>query len=87
MLTSPSGWSRAVPMGTDQLYSSSGIFEVQGTTGTDTTVTWSAPQQQTIDGATGTAGTDGLSVYQANIYRRSGAQFSNTYGWLIQLWN
>ena len=45
VLTPPSGgWTAALPATTkNPLYSSSGTFSVNGDTGTDTTVTWSAP--------------------------------------------
>lgn len=49
-LTPPSSWSIDVPTGTDPLYVSQGSFEINGVTGVDTTVTWSAPTLQTSDG-------------------------------------
>lgn len=43
-LTPPSGWSTAPPASNGNgLYASQGIFEIQGTEGIDSTVTWSTP--------------------------------------------
>jgi hypothetical protein len=61
-------WSVTVPAGTDPLYVSAGTFEINGTTGTDSTVDWTAP---TILASDGTDGDDGLSVHVANVYKRS----------------
>jgi len=71
VLTPPSTWSVEPPAGANPLYVSTGSFSIVGQTGTDTTVTWTAPDLLVQDGATGAAGDDGLSVHVANIYKRS----------------
>jgi hypothetical protein len=42
-LTPPSGWSSGVPSGTDPCWVSHGTASVNGTTGTDSSITWSTP--------------------------------------------
>jgi len=57
--TPPSGWSNTVPSGTDPLYTSSTTASIQGTTGTDSSLTWSAPVVLAQNGTNGTIGADG----------------------------
>ncbi len=74
VLTPPSGWAVEPPAGADPLYVSTGSFSVIGQTGTDTTVTWTAPDllvQDGADGSAGAAGDDGLSVHVAQVFQRS----------------
>ncbi|MCK5603041.1 hypothetical protein KAR91_14250 [Candidatus Pacearchaeota archaeon] len=70
-LTPPSGWFVEPPAGSLPLYVSTGSFSIIGQTGTDTTVTWTAPDLLVQDGATGGDGDDGLSLHVANIFKRS----------------
>lgn len=56
-------WFVNVPAGSDPLYVVNGIFEINGTTGTDNTVTWSAPVVLASDGATGAAGSDAVAGF------------------------
>jgi hypothetical protein len=70
VLTPPSGWSIDIPTGTDPVYTSSGLFETIGDTGTDDTVAWSVPSKTFADGEDG-VGIDGNSVYQFAIFKRS----------------
>jgi hypothetical protein len=58
-LTPPSGWLSSVPTGTNPVYTSRSVASVQGTTGTDTTLTWSAPTLSFENGATGATGPTG----------------------------
>lgn len=58
-LTTPSGWSASVPSGTNPIYASRGLFSVSGDTGTDSTVSWSAPELFVQNGTNGTNGTNG----------------------------
>ena len=67
-LTAPTDWSDDIPDGSNPVYRSTGLFEVQGNTGTDSTVTWTAPKLFVQDGGTGDPGNDGTSTYRANIY-------------------
>ena len=75
-LTPPAGWSSAIPSGTNPVYTSRAVASIQGTTGTDSTLTWSNPVLSIENGATGptgptgtsgTAGTNGLNFI--NAYR------------------
>lgn len=77
---SADNWSITVPAGADPLYVCAGTFEINGTTGTDSTVTWSTPAVLASDGADGAQGDpgdpgadggDGDSVHVSTIYRRS----------------
>lgn len=70
-LTPPSGWSVGVPSGSDPVYVSTATFSIQGSTGTDSTQTWSAPVPFAENGDDGTDGVDGLSTYHFNVYRRA----------------
>ena len=70
VLTPPTGWSIDIPTGTDPVYTSSGLFEITGSTGTDNTVAWSVPSKTFADGEDG-VGVDGNSVYQFAIFKRS----------------
>ena len=68
-LLPPSGWSGAVPdTGSGDVYVSSGVFSVNGDTGTDSTVSWSQPALLASDGLPGAAG---VSVFTYNIYKRN----------------
>lgn len=61
-LTPPTGWSVSPTAGTDPLYTSTALANIQGTTGTDTTLNWSTPVVFTrdgIDGVDGDPGADG----------------------------
>lgn len=70
-LTPPTNWFTTPPAGTDPLYSSVATFSIAGTTGTDSTQTWSTPALFVQDGSDGSDGTNGLSTYQYSIYRRA----------------
>lgn len=50
-LTPPTGWSASPPAGSDPLYVSTGSFSIVGSTGTDSTVTWTSPDLLVQDGA------------------------------------
>jgi hypothetical protein len=56
-LDTPTGWTRNVPSGTDPVYISSATATTTGSTGTDDTLTWSAPVLAFQNGADG-SGTD-----------------------------
>jgi hypothetical protein len=60
-LTAPSGWSSGIPAGTDPVYTSRAVASIQGTTGTDSSLTWSSPVLSIQNGSPGTPGTDGSS--------------------------
>ena len=67
---SADNWSVTVPAGSDPLYVCNGTFEINGVTGIDSTVTWSAPVILASDGADGSAGGDGNSVHVGTVFRR-----------------
>ena len=81
VLTPAVGWSTTPPTSDgNPLWVSTGLFSVQGTTGTDNTVTWTAPAELVSDGADGADGTDGTngtdggdgnSIFYASIFIRS----------------
>ena len=80
VLTAPTDWSDTVPTGTDQLFSSIALFSVIGQTGTDSSVTWSSPAIEAMngedgaagaDGTNGTNGADGTSTYFIQIFQRA----------------
>ena len=52
----PSGWTSAIPSGTDPLYTSRAVATSTSSTGSDTSITWSTPVIMAQDGATGSAG-------------------------------
>ena len=58
-LTAPTGWSSTIPAGTNPVYTSRSVASIQGITGTDSTLTWSAPVLSIQNGATGPTGTVG----------------------------
>ena len=70
VLTPPPGWFVDIPDGDDPAWLSTGLFSVFGDTGIDNTVTWTNPTKSFDNGLDGQPGTDGLSVYQFNIFKR-----------------
>ncbi len=58
-LTPPSGWSSGVPSGTDPCWVSHGTASVNGTTGTDSSITWSTPPVIAFEN-----GADGITLLQ-----------------------
>jgi Putative phage tail protein len=66
-LTPPAGWSMAIPAGTDPVYTSRAVASVQGTTGTDSTLTWSSPVLSLQNGAPGTNGTNGATGARGSL--------------------
>jgi hypothetical protein len=67
-LTAPSGWSSGIPAGTDPVYTSRAVASIQGTTGTDSTLTWSAPVLSIQNGTDGTPGATGPRSASGFIY-------------------
>jgi hypothetical protein len=67
-LTAPAGWSSAIPAGTDPVYTSRAVASVQGTTGTDSTLTWSAAVLSIQNGTNGTDGETGPRTAQIYYY-------------------
>jgi hypothetical protein len=52
-LTTPNLWFATPPTGTDPVFSSNGVASTDGSTGTDTVITWSTPVITSRDGAPG----------------------------------
>ena len=76
IFTAPTGWSAGVPAiqaGEEDylLYSTNGVAEIEGTTGTDNTIVWADPDTSGIQGL---PGDDGRSTYQALVFTRSRTQ-------------
>ena len=67
-LAAPTGWYTSIPSGTDPIYAAQFLFSIQGDTGTVNGGTWSAPV------VTAENGTDGLSTFRFNIYKRAASQ-------------
>lgn len=55
-LTPPSGWSAAVPAGTDPIYISTTLASVQGVTGIDSSLVWETPRLLSENGTDGDRG-------------------------------
>jgi len=71
-LTAPTSWFFYVPSGTDPVYTSRAVASIQGTTGTDSSLTWTTPTlsfQNGATGPTGTTGTTGPTGNQGNSFR------------------
>lgn len=65
-LTPPSGWSVSIPSGTDPVYISTAIATVSGTSGVDSSLSWSAAVKMVENGTDGDAGPElesGLVYY------------------------
>jgi hypothetical protein len=60
-LTAPTSWFSYVPSGTDPVYTSRSVASIQGTTGTDSSLTWSSPTLSFQNGATGSTGPTGIT--------------------------
>lgn len=77
-LTAPTGWTASVPASDgNPLYATTGIFQIQGSTGTAEAVTWTTPVILVTDGSDGSDGDDGddgTSSFVAQIYRRATSQ-------------
>jgi len=67
-LTPPSTWSTTIPSGTDPVYVSTTLASVQGVTGTDSTLTWSAPVILAQNGTDGAAGSTGDTIITGRVY-------------------
>jgi hypothetical protein len=77
VLTPPSGWYLDIPAGTDPSYGTRFVFSITGDTGSQTAGTWSTPFKVAEDGQNGA---DGISTYQASIFRRSSSTPSTPTG-------
>lgn len=79
VLTAPSGgWSVVVPSSDgNPLYVSRGTFQIQGITGTDSTVVWTAPAISALDGVDGGTGQRARTV---TIFRKNSNSISSASG-------
>lgn len=50
VLTAPTSWSSTVPEGGSPLYTSRAVASIQGVSGVDSTLTWSAPVETLVNG-------------------------------------
>ena len=87
--TAPTGWSTAIPSGSDPVYASRALFQITGDTGTDSSPTWSTPEVLAQDGSDGTDGTngtdgtdgtDGISTFAFGVFQRSASAPSTPSG-------
>ncbi len=74
-ITAPSGWSEAIPSGTDPVYISSTRAQISGATGTDSSLSWTAPIVFAINGDNGDDGVNTAPVY---AYKRSSSTLGST---------
>ena len=74
-ITAPSGWSEAIPSGTDPIYISSTRAQISGATGTDSSLSWTAPIVFAINGDNGDDGVNTAPVY---AYKRSSTALAST---------
>lgn len=62
-VTPPTGWSATFPAGSNPVYVSSTIASISGTTGTDSSLTWSSPVKMVEDGTPATEIESGRVYY------------------------
>ncbi len=74
-ITAPSGWSETIPSGTDPIYISSTRAQISGATGTDSSLSWTAPIVFAINGENGGDGVNTAPVY---AYKRSSSTLGST---------
>lgn len=67
----PTGWSTTIPSGSDPVYVSTTTASISGPTGSDTTLTWTAPIELVRNGIDGIDGTEGKSTALLSVYKRS----------------
>ena len=78
-LAAPTGWSGSILAGTDPIWASNASFSVTGSTGTDSTTTWT---NAALLAESGTDGTDGVSGRVLIVYAddATGTNKSTTMG-------
>lgn len=69
--------SGGIPLSTYNLWSSFGVAQITGLTGTDDSIIWSDPETSGIDGL---PGSPGRSTYQAVVYTRSDSKPQRPHG-------
>ena len=74
-ITAPSGWSETIPSGTDPIYISSTRAQISGATGTDSSLSWTAPIVFAINGDNGDDGVNTAPVY---AYKRSSSALASS---------
>ena len=74
-ITAPSGWTETIPSGTDPIYISSTKAQISGATGTDSSLSWTAPIVFAINGDNGGDGVNTAPVY---AYKRSSTALAST---------
>ncbi len=78
-LTAPSGWSATFPSGTDPVYISTTIASVSGTSGTDSSLTWTSPVKMVEDGTPATEVESGLVFYNQASTNNPGTPSASGY--------
>ena len=74
-ITAPSGWSVTIPSGTAPIYISSTRAQISGATGTDSSLSWTAPVVFAINGDNGDDGVNTAPVY---AYKRSASALASS---------
>ena len=67
-ITAPSGWTETIPSGTDPIYISSTRAQISGATGTDSSLSWTAPIVFAINGTPGGGGAAGPRNAAGYVY-------------------
>lgn len=79
-LTPPAGgWSQTFPSGSDPVYIVTTIATISGTTGTDSSLTWSAPVKMVEDGTPATEVESGLVYYTQASASNPGTPTATSY--------
>lgn len=79
-ITAPTGWQAAAPATNgNPLYESRTLASIQGTTGTDTSLTWTSPLKTQEDGATGARTASGFLYYQSSSSSAPSAPSASSY--------
>lgn len=84
-LTAPASWSSGVPAGSNPCYVSNGTASVNGTTGTDSSITWSSPVLAFQNGAPGANGVSLINTITAPVETTVAAvgSYENLASWSV----
>jgi hypothetical protein len=83
-ISAPSGWSSTIPSGSSPIYASTALASVQGTTGTDFSLSWSYPRviaQNGEDGDPGAPGDRGPGRWHISRSPLPNSSYNAQQGW------
>jgi hypothetical protein len=81
-VTPPTGWSATFPAGSNPVYISSTIASISGTTGTDSSLTWSSPVKMVEDGTPATEIESGRVYYNQPSTNSPGTPSASGYNFV-----